>query len=256
MPRFLMMTALILATAYALICLFLYLKQDALLYFPQPSANNQAGAAMRLVRPDADLQLSVRRHAGDAAVVYFGGNGEDVSQSIETLAQAFPQHALYLLHYRGYGSSSGKPTEEANAGDALALFDMVAQQHREIVVVGRSLGSGVAVRLASQRPAARLVLVTPYDSVLGIAQTSYSWLPVRWLMRDKYESWRYAQKITIPTSLIVAGQDVTIPNRSSKQLFQRFAKGVATYHVIPGAGHNSITASPQYLTLLAGHKDS
>ena len=149
MPRFLIMTVLILATAYALICLFLYLKQDTLLYFPQPSANNSPEGTMRLVRPDADLQLSVRLHPGAAAVVYFGGNGEDVSQSVATLAKAFPQHALYLLHYRGYGSSSGKPTEEANAGDALALFDMVAQQHREIVVVGRSLGSGVAVRAIS-----------------------------------------------------------------------------------------------------------
>lgn len=251
MLRFLIINTLILTTAYALICLVLYFRQDGLLYFPQPSANNQAEATMRLARPDADLQLSVRRRPGAAAVVYFGGNGEDVSQSVETLAQAFPQHALYLLHYRGYGSSSGKPTEEANAGDALALFDMVAQQHREIVVVGRSLGSGVAVRLASQRQAARLVLVTPYDSVLGIAQSSYSWLPVRWLMRDKYESWRYAQKIAIPTTLIVAGKDTMIPNRSSEQLFRRFAKGVATYHVIPAAGHNSITASPQYLALLA-----
>lgn len=256
MPRFLIMTALILATAYALICLFLYLKQDALLYFPQPSANNPPGGAMRLVRPDADLQLSVRLQSGAAAVVYFGGNGEDVSQSVATLAQAFPQHALYLLHYRGYGSSSGKPTEEANAGDALALYDMVAQQHREIVVVGRSLGSGVAVRLANQRPAARLVLVTPYDSVLGVAQGSYWWLPVHWLLRDKYESWRYAPKISVPTTLIVAGQDEMIPNRSSEQLFSRFAKGVATYHVIHAAGHNSITASPEYLSLLAEHKGS
>lgn len=252
MLRFLMINTLIIATFYILICLGLFLKQDSMLYFQQPAKINHPDSVMRLQRPDADLQLSVRLRSSTTAVVYFGGNGEDVSQSVETLAEAFPQHALYLLHYRSYGSSSGKPTEAAIAGDALALFDMVAKKHTRIIVVGRSLGSGVAVRLASQRPAARLVLVTPYDSVLGIAEESWSWFPVRWLLRDKYESWRYARQITVPTTIIVAGMDNLIPHHSSEQLYQRFTKGVATYTVIPAVGHNSISASPQYISLLAG----
>ena len=85
------------------------------------------------------------------------------------LADAFPDHALYLLHYPGYGGAPGKPSEAAIAADALALFDRVAPQHPRVVVIGRSLGSGVAVQVASARPVARLVLVTPYDSLEEIA---------------------------------------------------------------------------------------
>lgn len=123
--------------------------------------------------------------------------------------------------------------------------------HPNIIVIGRSLGSGVAVRIASERPVERLVLVTPYDSLLNIAATQFGFFPLRWLMLDKFESWRYAQRITAPTQLIVAQQDEVIPATSTHALFNSFPQSLAKLAVIPRVGHNSISESPEYITLLS-----
>jgi pimeloyl-ACP methyl ester carboxylesterase len=131
--------------------------------------------------------------------------------------------------------------------DAQALFDNVHAEHQDIAVVGRSLGSGVAVRLASQRPVSRLVLITPYDSVQEIAAQKFPYLPVRWLLTDKFESWRYAPTIRIPTLLLGAELDEVIPRASTERLNAAFAKGVASLVIIPGVGHNTISNSAQYL---------
>ena len=149
-------------------------------------------------------------------MVYFGGNAEDVSQNLPKFSAAFPAHAIYLLHYRGYG------------------------------------GSGLAVRVASQREVARLVLVTPYDSLQDIAADLFPWLPVRWLLIDKYESWRYAPQVRAPTLLIEAERDEIIPCASTRQLLTRFKPGTARLTVVRGTGHNDISQSPEYLRLLHG----
>ena len=81
----------------------------------------------------------------------------------------------------------------------------------------------------------RLVLVTPYDSLQEIAAGLYPWMPVRWLLRDKYESWRYAPRVRAPTVLIEAEHDEVIPRASTRQLLERFAPGVASLVVVPGA---------------------
>ena len=237
----------IVVALYLAACGALYLWQRALIYFPQPPA-----VATPVLQLAHGVVASVREQSGPDAVVYFGGNGEDVSQSLQPLAEAFPGHALYLLHYRGYGGSGGTPSEEAIAHDALALFDLAHASHPNVVAIGRSLGSGVAVRLASQRPVARLVLVTPYDSLQALAAAQFPFFPVRWLLKDKFESGSYVAQVRAPTLLIMAARDEVIPRASTEQLFQRFAPGQATLSVIPGASHNSLSEHPLYLPLLSG----
>ncbi len=132
--------------------------------------------------------MSVRGQAGPGGVIYFGGNAEDVSQDIPDLVKAFPDRATYLLHYPSYGGSPGSPSQKAIFAEALALFDFVHAEHADTVVIGRSLGSGVAVWTASQRPVSRLLLITPFESLGDVAQHAYPFLPVRWLLLDRYES--------------------------------------------------------------------
>jgi len=164
----------------------------------------------------------------------------------------FPDSAVFLMHYRGYGGSSGRPSEKALFSDALALFDKVHPKFPEVEVIGRSLGSGVAVYLASQRPVERLVLVTPFDSVQEIAAAQFPFFPVRWLLLDKYESWRFAPSVTAPTLIIAAEDDEVIPRKSSELLLSRFKRGLTTFVVIRHASHNAISNSPEYLPLLKG----
>jgi pimeloyl-ACP methyl ester carboxylesterase len=233
--------------AYLGICLLLYTQQRSLLYFPQAASGR--GSTLTLPAADARVLVSARELPGAEALVYFGGNAEDVSRNLPAFSAAFPRHALYLLHYRGYGGSTGEPSEAALFGDALALFDLAHARHSRVVVVGRSLGSGLAVRVASLRPAVRLVLVTPYDSIVDIAADLYPALPVRWLLRDRYESWRYAPQVRAPTLIIAAARDQVIPMQSTQRLYTRFRPGVVSMQVIAGAGHNSLSDGALYLPM-------
>ncbi|RON49368.1 hypothetical protein BK666_07270 [Pseudomonas frederiksbergensis] len=250
MPRILVYILVVIAALYLLLCLALFVFQRALIYFPQPSAIAAPDTVLTLSVADADLQVSIRPRAGPKALIYFGGNAEDVSRNLPSFSEAFPDQAIYLLHYRGYGGSSGSPSEEAIARDALDLFDRVYAEHPQVAVVGRSLGTGVAIRLASQRPAARLILITPYNSLLELGVRQYPIFPVKRLLKDTFDSGKYAAHISVPTLLIAAGNDEVIPRSSTERLYRHFNQGVASMKVIAGVGHNSISESPEYLKLI------
>jgi uncharacterized protein len=242
----LLVTLAVLAVAgYLALCGVLYASQRSLLYFPQPRHGPPA-AEITLPGIDVEVHASVRPQDGLQALVYFGGNGEDVSQTLPELARTFPDHAIYAMHYRGYGGSGGSPSEAALQGDALVLYDLVSRSHARVAVIGRSLGSGIAIRVARARPVSRLVLVTPYDSIVALASAQFRWFPVRWLLEDTYESVRDAPAITVPTTLVAAARDEVIPRASTERLLAAFAPGIATLVVLPDAGHNDLSRLPAY----------
>lgn len=233
---------------YVLTCAGLYLFQRSLLYFPQP--RSIAAPTLTLPTSVGNTLVSVHEREGTNALIYFGGNGEDASLNLPDFSLAFPDYSIYLLHYRGYGGSAGVPSEVSLVQDALALFEVVQAKHKNIAIVGRSLGSGIAVHLASVKPASRLALITPYDSIVGIASQQFPYIPVRWLLSDKYESGTYAARVTIPTLIIMAENDEVIPRRSTEDLYSRFGSGLASLMTIPDVGHNNISDSSLYLGLL------
>ena len=249
MRRMLIQTLILLAVLYVGFCVVLYTTQRSFQYFPTA---RRLGTQMAGTFQNGDtlLQLTVRPHVGPGAVLYFGGNGEDVSSSVDPLIAAFPDREIVMLHYRGYGGSAGTPTEADIAADAAGLFDRVHAEHPDVIVIGRSLGTGVAARLASTRPVARLVLVTPYDSLLAIAQRQFWFAPVSWLLLDKYESWRYVPRITAPVLILRAEYDELIPAESTEKLRARFPAGQVQYVVVP-ASHNTILDDPVYVRSLA-----
>lgn len=245
MKHLLLVLVLAIVLFYVGACAALYFYQRNLIYYP-PSLPGLPAGLTKITIDGAELNLTTRPLPGPKALLYFGGNAEDVSWNLPGMSDAFPDNAVYLVHYRGYGGSAGQPSESAFHADALALFDRIHAEHPEITVVGRSLGSGVAVRLASERPARRLVLVTPYDSLQEIAAAQFPYFPVTWLLRDKFESWRYAPRVTAPTLLLLAEHDRVVPRDSSERLLTRFANGVAGFKILPGTDHNSISGSPAY----------
>jgi uncharacterized protein len=251
MPRLIFIVFAIAALIYAALCLALFLAQRSFIYFPQPKSAF-GDSPLTLHVDNATVLVSTRPLPGSEAVIYFGGNAEDVSYSLQSLAEAFPKRSLYALNYRSYGGSTGKPSESALIADALVLFDRVHLDHTHVTVIGRSLGSGVAIHIASERPVERLVLITPYDSLVTIAASQFRYFPLTWLMLDKFESWRYAPKVTALTQLIAAQNDEVIPLSSTEALLRHLPQSSATLTVIPGVGHNTISESPQYIPLLRG----
>ena len=233
-----------LAMLYLAGCAAMYGWQRSLIYHPQPAL--QAVESLTLPVEGASLQVSVRLLPDAPALLYFGGNAEDVSGTLPQLARLFPDHALYLMHFRGFGQSTGEPTEPALHADARALYEHVRRDHADVKLIGRSLGSGVAARLASEQPVTRLALVTPYDSIENVAAEQFPWLPVRWLIRDRFDSAAVAGRITAPTALIAAEHDTLIRPERTERLATFFKPGVAHSVVVPGADHNDIGAHPFY----------
>lgn len=237
---------ILVALLYGSACGLLYSQQRAMLYHPTAAGDAMGAQEVSLPVDGAVLRLHVREQAGPRALIYFGGNGEYVARNMEWLPQALPGTALYLVNYRGYAGSTGTPTEAALFADALRVYDEVAKLHPQVSIIGRSLGSGVAAYLASERPVQKLVLVTPYDSILNVARGRYPWVPVSLVLQDRYESVTRAPRITAPTLALLAETDTTIPRASSEALLAAFTPGRAQSVVIPGSDHNSIWGAPLY----------
>lgn len=222
--------------------------QRSMLYHPTTRAASVP--TLTLVVNEAKLVISTNATESQQALIYFGGNAEDVSYSAEMLGELLPGTTLYVPHYRSYGGSTGKPSEQALVADALALYDLAAKTHSRISLVGRSLGSGIAVQVAAARPVRRLVLVTPYYSILEVASGLLKWLPVRLILQDTYESWRFVSRITAATTLIIAADDNVIPMQSSLKLAQSFPPEQLRTVVLQDQDHNSISASLEYIAAL------
>lgn len=226
-----------LALGYGAVCLLMGATQRSFLYFPQPATD----PTQQLVLPVAGTKVLVahRPHPGPRALIYFGGNAEDVSLTRADLAALLPDTALYLLHYRGYGGSEGTPSETAIRADAQALHALVAQRHSAITVVGRSLGTGPAVHLAATQPIQRLVLLVPFDSLLAVARSAMPWLPVDLLLQDRWDAAAEASRVRAPTTLVAAANDRVVPPRHAEALYRAFSRGVADLVVVTDLGHNA-----------------
>lgn len=237
---------------YLGLCAWMYAKQRDSMYFPQFTRVDVHETDFQIRRDGVTLRGWRVNPGRPGGLLYFGGNAERIEFARNEFAAWFPEHTVYLVAYRGYGASGGKPREADLYADALALFDHVRARHPgPIAVVGRSLGSGVASYVASQRPVARLALVTPFDSLAHVAQMHYPWLPVRKLLKDRYESTRYLAKYRGPVLVIRAGRDQVIPAASTDQLIASLATPPQVVE-LPAADHNTIGDDPRYGEALRG----
>ena len=231
---------------YAAFCAIMYATQRRQIYFPTPEARNRTTEKFYLAVSGASIKIWSLHKELEPAIIYFGGNAEDVAGNIADFAELFPDYAIYLVNYRGYGGSSGKPSENALCTDAIALFDLLATKHPHISVIGRSLGSGVSAHLASQRPVARLALVTPFASLAGIAQTHMPYLPISFLLKDRYDVTPLVPRIKAMVLMVIAEEDEIIPRRQSDMLRKTFSEKNCQSVIITNAGHNTLDDYDKY----------
>ncbi len=231
--------------------------QNALLFHAQPPAASvpapPAGwraEPVALERPGGVTVrgwLVVPPDTPARAVAYFGGNAEEVSWLVAH-ADRFGGRAVALMNYRGFGESGGKPAEEALAGDATALFDALSARpdvRGGIASMGRSLGTGVAVRLAAQRPVDRVVLVSPYDSIEAVGAHYFPSALVRAVIADRYDAKSHAPALRTPMLAVVAGGDEVIPVERSSSLHAAWG-GPKRWLELPRASHNDMQEHAAY----------
>ena len=177
------------------------------------------------------------------AVMYFGGRSEEVSWVARDAGKLFPGMTVLAMNYRGYGLSHGVPAEIHMIEDGCTLFDWLAALGQvdasRIALVGRSLGSGVAVQVAKERPVHSVVLITPYDSILAIAKRRFRVMPIEYMLRHRFESIKYAPALKAPTYVLRAAEDDVVPHSHTDQLVEKLATLVAD-DIVPGSDHMNI----------------
>jgi uncharacterized protein len=187
-------------------------------------------------------------------IIYFAGNGEEASQQLET-ASLLPG-PLLTVNYRGYGLSQGKPGEQALCRDALTLYDWAAggPGKEGVVVMGRSIGTGVAVYLAASREVKGVILVSPYDSIQAVTRDQLPFLP-SFLIRHPFDVEKLAGSVEAPLLAVIGREDRLILPRRSLRLAAAW-RGPSKVQILEGGGHNDLQEHPLYwhsiLEFLAG----
>jgi pimeloyl-ACP methyl ester carboxylesterase len=174
-------------------------------------------------------------------VVGFGGNAWNGQDVAEYLHQLFPERDVVAFHYRGYAPSTGSPSAEALIADAPLVYDTAVDRFRplEVVVVGFSIGSGIAARLASERKPDGLILVTPFDSLKSVAQAMYPWLPIGPFFEHEIDTADALRRSDVPVAIVAAQHDEIIPADHTAALRTAVRKLVFD-RTIARAGHNDI----------------
>jgi fermentation-respiration switch protein FrsA (DUF1100 family) len=241
--RGLLPTISILGAGYLVMCLFYFLVQDRLIFLPTPELTPRAAAEpVRLERTDATLHGYRVNPPGDVDVVYFGGNAEPAAANARRFEAVAGARTL-LLDYRGYGRSSGRPSQTALVDDAIAAVHALTDPERPLVLVGRSLGSGVAALAAAslgQRVDA-LVLISPFCSFRNVvALHAPAWLPSRWLLRHPFDVAVVAGALPQRIAVVIALEDEIVPPAESRCLVTAAGVPADAVFELPGLGHNDV----------------
>lgn len=234
-------TLIVLLCGYVGVVLLLYALQRSLMYFPDtmrtPPAAVGLPAAEEVVLDTADGEHVVVWHIaprGDLPVVlYLHGNGGALSHRAERFRILTADGiGLVAVDYRGYGGSSGHPTEAGLLIDAETAYAFAVARYpiARIAAWGESLGTGVAVALAAERPVGRIVLEAPFTSTADLAARQYPFVPVRWLMKDQFRSDLHIGAVAAPLLIMHGGRDPIVPIADGERLFalahepKRFAR--------------------------------
>lgn len=236
----------------------LFLFQRSLIYFParlsrgafQSAVEQLVGERVVSLEPfDAVVFEPPAGTAVAATAILFHGNA-GLALDRAYLAPTFGARGirLVLAEYPGYGARAGSPSEALLVEDARALYSRVAASYpgAPILLVGESLGTGVAVQVAVRvehpRPA-RLVLLTPFLSLAATGARAYPYLPVRYLLRDRFDSGAALPRFKGPVAILIAGEDAVVGTEQGRELAQvARARGATVVVELPHAGHNSWSA--------------
>jgi len=229
-----------------------YLVQRRMMYFPDPGTPDPARYGvpeMQAVGLETSDGLSLRSwyrppaRPGAPVLVYFHGNAGHIGHRGHRARPYLDAgYGVLLAEYRGYGGNAGDPTEEGLYADGRAALDFLAKRDvagDRIVLYGESLGTGVAVQLASETRVGAVVLEAPFSSIAEVGARHYWYLPVRLLMRDRFESMGKIGRIGAPLLVLYTEHDEVVPPDLSEKLFEA-AVEPKEIHAFRGVGHNGL----------------
>ncbi len=237
--------------AYLIVVAGMYTYQRSFLYLPDrqvysPADVNLTGIdEVTISTPDGEQLQSwyLPAKSDQPTILFFHGNGGSIAGRADRLAyyQARGFGALFVS-YRGYGKSTGVSTEDGLVNDALASYDWLKSKNisvENIIVVGESLGAAVAVRLAVQRQIKALIIEAPFVSTMDVAKAVYWWLPIDLLMKDRFETIKIINKVSVPLLVIHGDMDEVTNVGQGRKVFEK-AGNPKTLKIVEGATHNGL----------------
>jgi len=222
--------AVVLLCFYFALGALLYFTQRSLMYFAEtvhtPPAQAGLPEAEEVTLTTSDGERIIAWHVaprdGKPVIIYFHGNGGSLRYRVQRFHKLVTSGVgLVAIDYRGYGGSSGSPSEAGLIADAEAAYAFAAARYpaQQLVIWGESLGAGVAVVLAAEKPIGRVILVAPFTSAAAVAATHYWYMPVTLLMKDQFRSDERIGKITAPVLILHGLHDRIIPYAMGERLF-------------------------------------
>ena len=248
----------LLASLYLIVTGFLFIAQSSFIFFPQ----NISGVQQSFLNQFNSNEITIE-HNGvllhgwfiqneanpqNPLIIYYGGNAEEVSQNLHDL-EKFGDYSILFMNYRGYGKSEGRPRQDALFSDALFIFDYITNIYNiapsNIFLMGRSLGSAVAVHIGGHRLVKGMILVTPFDNLINVAKTHYPIFPIKLLLMHPFLSDEIAPKVTCPMLALIGAEDQIITNDLSMNLVKKWG-GRSDHLIINNTGHNTISFASDY----------
>jgi hypothetical protein len=168
-------------------------------------------------------------------ILYFGGNANNVMEFLDKIAPEIKNYNFIGFNYPGYAGSEGKPCEKCILKYALEIYD----KYRPRIIMGRSLGSAVATYVAAKRDITKLVLITPFDSIVNIAKNKYPFLPVDRLVKYKFKEAEWIKEVKAPVSVLLVKNDDVIPQKDIKTLLSNI-KNLDKKITIDGVKHGNV----------------
>ena len=229
--RILKRTALVLIFIYLSACAYMYMAQESLIFKPtyqtEPVEKVFPGASEFFINTPQGNRLQTwykPAKVGRETLVYLHGNARNLStrgRLINILSE--DDRGLLIFSWGGFGQSSGTPSEDSFYNDARAVFDWLAKEQNlnstDLILYGESLGTGVAVQLATEREFKGIILAAPYTSIAQMAADDYPWLPVNMLLKHRFDSIDKVADISEPLVIMHSTDDDTIPYKQGVKLF-------------------------------------
>jgi uncharacterized protein len=248
-----MLVALVMVGLLAAVLLgLIWSQQRRLIYFPWPDRLPAASSVLTgsqeiVVATEDGIHLggwflpAQGGSPGPAVLVCNGNGGNRALRAPLATALSRAGLSVLLFDYRGYGGNPGRPSEDGLAADARAAQAWLAARPEvdpgRIALFGESLGAAVALRLAVERPPTALILRSPFTSLTDVGRQHYPWLPVKWLLTDRYGSAARVAQLSVPLLVIAGERDQIVPAALSRRLYDA-ASVPKRFVLVPGADHN------------------